>query len=205
MHSICIILLIQHKYPASLQHRHNWCQLPLRISCRPSRSKGCAPVLEPMVALPFWRLLTSIYPTSVPPTPHPVHPYHPGSKQPVHHHPPRANGGAPVPAPMVALLFWRLLTSVCPTPIPPTPHPVHLSNPFHPSHPGSNQPMRKIQYLLIQTVQYDTIHSIRYDTIHQYNPADTIRSSQQSQYDPAKKSDKSHNNSGTILSCLNAS
>ena len=42
---------------------------------------------EPMVALPFRRLLTSVHPTPVPPTPHPVHPpypSHPSSNQPAH-------------------------------------------------------------------------------------------------------------------------
>ena len=52
----------------------------------------------------------------------------------------RDNGGAPVPAPMVALLFRRVLTFVCPTPVPPTPHPVH---PSHPSQIGSNQPAHR--------------------------------------------------------------
>ena len=44
------------------------------------------------------------------------------------HSPSSANGGAPVPAPMVALLFRRMLTFVRPTPVPPSPHQVHLSN-----------------------------------------------------------------------------
>ena len=51
--------------------------------------------------------------------------------------PSRANGGAPVPAPMVALPFRRLLTFVRPTPVPPSPHQFHLS---HSSLVFSNQP-----------------------------------------------------------------
>ena len=101
MNSFCIILLLQHKYSAPLHHRHNWCQLPLLISRRPSISNGGAPVLDPIVAFPFLRVLPSVHPTPVPPTPHPVHPshpYYPGSNQPAHRHPSRANGGAPVPA-----------------------------------------------------------------------------------------------------------
>ena len=42
--------------------------------------------------------------------------------------PSRANGGAPVPAPMAALPFRRVTTFVCPTPVPPMPHQVHLSH-----------------------------------------------------------------------------
>ena len=42
--------------------------------------------------------------------------------------PSRANGGAPVPAPMVALPLRRLLTFVRPTPVPPKPYQVHLSH-----------------------------------------------------------------------------
>ena len=53
------------------------------------------------------------------------------------HCPSRANYGAPVPAPMVELLFRRLLTFVLPTPVPPTPHQVNLS---HSSLVYSNQP-----------------------------------------------------------------
>ena len=90
-----------------------------------------------MVSIPLRRVLTSVRPTPVPPTPHPVHPSYPGSNQPAHRHPSRANGGAPVPAPMVALLFRQVLTSVRPTPVPLTPHPVH------PSHVGSNQPAHR--------------------------------------------------------------
>ena len=149
VHYICIILLLRHKYSESLQYRHNWCQLPLRISHRPSRANSGAFVPAPMVALPFRQVLTSICPTPVPPTPHPVHPPHPshtGSNQPAHRHPSRANGGAPVPAPMVDLPFWRLLTSIRPIPVSPTTHPIH---PSHPSHPGSKHPMRKNQCFLI--------------------------------------------------------
>ena len=46
----------------------------------------------------------------------------------------RANGGAPVPAPMVALPFRRLLSSVRRTPVLPMPHSFHLS---YPAFPGS--------------------------------------------------------------------
>ena len=42
--------------------------------------------------------------------------------------PSRANGGAPVLTPMTVLPFRRLLTFVRPTPVPPTPHQVHLSH-----------------------------------------------------------------------------
>ena len=144
VHSICIILLLQHKYSASLQNQDNWCQLLLCIERRPSRTNGGPPVPAPMVALPFRRVLTFVCPTPVPPTPHPVHPYYPsyvGINQPEHCYPSRANDGAPV----LALLFWRELTTVRTTPVPPTPHPVR------PSHPCSNQPMHKI-CVLIQAI-----------------------------------------------------
>ena len=86
--------------------------------------------------------------------------------------PSRANGGAPVPGPMVALPFWRVLTSVRPTPVPPIPPPVHMS------HPASNQPKHKSQCFLIQPIRYDPIQPI------QYNPdEDTIRYSQSSRHD----------------------
>ena len=147
------------KYSASLQHRHNLCQLPLRIVRRPSRGNGGAPILAPMAAHLFRRVLTSVCPTPVTPTPHPVHPSHPshvGSNQPAHCHLSRSNGGAPVPAPIVALPFRQVLMSVCTTPVPPTPHPVH---PYHPSHPSINNPMHKSQCLLIQPIRYDPIQS----------------------------------------------
>ena len=51
--------------------------------------------------------------------------------------PSRANGSAPVPAPMVAIPFRRLLTFVRPTPVPPTLHQVHMP---HLSLVFSNQP-----------------------------------------------------------------
>ena len=122
VHSICIIFFLWNKYSTSLQHQKNWCQPPLLIA----------------------RLRS------------------------------RANGGAPVPAPMVALLFRRVLTSVRPTLVPPTPHPVHQSHPSHPSHPASNHPAHKSQFLLIHPMRYDPIQPIWYD------PADnTIRYSQQ--------------------------
>ena len=78
VHSIFIILLLRYKYSASLQRQHNWCQLPLHIAHRPSRANGGAPVLA---GVNNFRL------TLVPPTPNPVHPYHPshvGSNQPMH-------------------------------------------------------------------------------------------------------------------------
>ena len=87
VHSICIILLLQHKYSAPLQHQHNWWHLPLPTSRRPSRANYGDPVLVPMVVLMFQRLLTSVRTTSVSPTPHPVHPSHPShpaSNQPAH-------------------------------------------------------------------------------------------------------------------------
>ena len=74
--SICIILMLQHKYSAPLQHQSNWLHLPLPTSRRTSRANGGAPIPAPMVVLPFRRLLTSVHPTPVPPTHHPVHPYH---------------------------------------------------------------------------------------------------------------------------------
>ena len=66
VHSICIILLLWHKYSASLQPRHNWCQPPLPIARRPSRANDCAPVPAPSVALLFRRVLTSVCPTPMP-------------------------------------------------------------------------------------------------------------------------------------------
>ena len=62
--------------------------------------------------------------------------------------PSRANGGDPVPAPMVDLPFQRLLTLVHPTHVPPTSHPIH---PSHPSHSSSNQPAHKSQCFLIRS------------------------------------------------------
>ena len=76
------------------------------------------------------------------------------------HRPSRANGGAPVLAKMVTLLCRRLITSVHPTPIPPTSHQFHLSNP---SHPENNQTAHKSQCFLIQSSRYNTIHTIRYN------------------------------------------
>ena len=76
VHSICIILLLQQKYVAPLQHRHNWCQPPLPTARRPSRANGGARVPAPMATLLFRRLLTSVLTTPVQPTPHPVHPSH---------------------------------------------------------------------------------------------------------------------------------
>ena len=43
--SICIILLLWHKYSAPLQHQLNWCQPPIPVACRPSRANVGAPVL----------------------------------------------------------------------------------------------------------------------------------------------------------------
>ena len=129
MHSICIVLLL----------RHNWCQLPIRIACCPSRANCGAPVLAPMVALPFRRLLMFVRPTPVPPTPHQVHPSHASlvcSNQP-------ENGGSLV----LSLPFRQALTTVHPTPVPPTPHPVH------PSHPCKNY--------VSSSSHYDTIQSSR--------------------------------------------
>ena len=175
MHSICIILLLQQKYSASLQHRHNWCQLPLHIARSPSRANCGALVPTPMVALPFRQVLTSVYLTPAPPTPHPVHLSHVGSNQPVHRHPSIDNGSAPVLAPIVELPFRWVLTSVRPTPVPPTPHqvhPSHTSHTSHPSHPGSNQPMHKSRCVLIQPIRSNTIRS---NTIRS-NPIQSIRS-----------------------------
>ena len=66
VHSICIILLLRKKYLASLQPRHNWCQPPLPISCRPSRANRCAPVPAPMVVPPFRWVPMSVRSTPVP-------------------------------------------------------------------------------------------------------------------------------------------
>ena len=102
VHSIFIIFILRHNYSTSLQHRPNWCQLTIPIARLPSR----------------------------------------------------ANDGAPILSPMVALLFRWMLTSVCPTPVSPTPHPVH---PSHLSHPGSNHLAHNSQCFLIQTIRYDAI------------------------------------------------
>ena len=51
VHSICIILLLRHKYSNSLQHWRNWFQTPIPIDCLPSIANGGAPVPAPMVAL----------------------------------------------------------------------------------------------------------------------------------------------------------
>ena len=172
MHSICIIFLLRHKYSVSLQHRKNWCQLPIRIARHPSRVNGGAPVLAPMVALLFRRVLTFVCPTPVPPTSHQVHPSHLSlvcSNQ-------TANGGAPV----LALPFRRVLTTIHPTPVSPTPHPVH---PSHPSHPCSNQPKHKNMCphpdIMIQSNPANLIQPIqpirsRSSDIKKYDPADTI-------------------------------
>ena len=88
--SICIILLLRHKYSASFQHRRNRCQPALPTARCPPRANGGTPVPAPMVALPFPQVLTSVRPTPVPPTPHQVHPshpshlYHPAINQPVY-------------------------------------------------------------------------------------------------------------------------
>ena len=142
VHSICIALLLRHKYSASLQHRQNWCHLLLRIVRRPSRANGGAPVTAPMVALPFRRVLTFVRPNPVPTTLHQFHPYYSFlifSNQPAHSDPSRDNGGTPI----LALPFWRALMTVHPTPVPPTPHLVHPYHPSHSSHPCSNRPMHK--------------------------------------------------------------
>ena len=155
--SLCIILLLRHKHSASLQNRHNWCQLRLHIAHCPSRTNGGALVLAPMVALPFWRVLTFVCPTPVPPMSHVVHPPHPShvvSNQPVHRDPSRANGGSPV----LELPLWRALMPVRPNPVPPTPHSVH---PYHPFHPCSNQPM-------------NTTMCTHPAIVIQFNPADPI-------------------------------
>ena len=152
----CIILLLQKKYSASLQHRHNWCQISPRIARCPSRANGGAPVPAPMVALPFQQELTFVRPTSVPPTPHPVHPSHPshvGSKQPAHREPSRANGGAPVPAGT-------------------NNHPSHPSPTNAPSSPSP--PFRPILALTSQCIKVDMSSSSQYDTI-QSNPADPVQ------------------------------
>ena len=144
VHSICIIFLFRYKYSASLQHQRNWRQPPLPIARRI----------------------------------------------------PRSNGGSPVLAPMVALLFWRVLMSVRPTPIPPTSHPVH---PPHPSHPASNHPAHKRQCLLIQPIRYDPIQTIQYDPA-----ANTIQSSQYDTIKPTIRYNPAGEADGTIWSSFSS-
>ena len=126
----------------------------------------------------FRQVLTFVRPTPIPPTPHPVHLSHPsrvGSNQPAHHDPSRANGGAPV----LELPFWRVLTPICPTSVPPTPHPVH------PSYPCSNQPMHKTMCphpaIMIQSNPADPIQTIQ--------SSDTIQPIRSSRYDPSGQYD----------------
>ena len=78
--SICIILLLQHKYSAPLQHWRNWCQPPLTTARRLSIANGDAPVLTPMVALLLRRLLTSFPPSHPCPTNVPSSPSIPSSQ-----------------------------------------------------------------------------------------------------------------------------
>ena len=103
---------------------------------------------------------------------------------------PGAHGVAPVPAG----------ANVRPTPIPPTPHQVHLS------HPASNQKRHKSQCFIIQTMWYNLIQPIQYDPVKY-----TILSSRQYNkiqpmipYDPVSPLTWK-NHSIPILSCLTAS
>ena len=127
---MCTLFVLFYFSDTNTPHRQNWCQLPLRIARCPSRANGGAPIMAPMVALPFRRLLMFARPNPVPPTPHQVHLSHSYlvfSNQP-------ANGGAPV----LLLPFQRALTTVRPTPVPPMPHPVQTipSAPSVPSIPS---------------------------------------------------------------------
>ena len=80
MQSICIILILQHKYSAPLQHWRNWCQPPLPTARRLSIANGDAPVPVTMVALPLRRLLTSFPPSHPCPTNVPSSPSIPSSQ-----------------------------------------------------------------------------------------------------------------------------
>ena len=51
--SICIILMLQQKYYAPLQHQLNWCQPPLPTSYHPSRANDGAPVPKPANVGPY--------------------------------------------------------------------------------------------------------------------------------------------------------
>ena len=75
VHSICIILLIRHKYSVPLQHRRNCCQPTLPTPRRPSRANDGAPSPAPTVSLLFQCLLTSVHPT--PPHQIPIQSIHP--------------------------------------------------------------------------------------------------------------------------------
>ena len=117
--------------------------------------------------------------------------------------PSRANGGAPVPAPMVALPFRRLLTFVRPTPVPPSPNQVHMS---HSSLVCSNQtanggapflslPFRRALTTIRPTPVPPTPHPVHHHPSHPSHPShpfnNYVSSSshyytiQSSRYDPA--------------------
>ena len=58
---IFIILLLRHKYSATLQHRRNLCQTLLLTARRPSRSNVCTPVpapanVDPSISPPYHQL-----------------------------------------------------------------------------------------------------------------------------------------------------
>ena len=125
---MCTVYVLFYLSETNTPHRKYWLQLPLHIACCPSRANGGAPVPELMVALPFWRVLTFVRSTPVPPTPHQFHLSYSSvvsSNQP-------SNGGAPV----MLLPFRRALTTVRLTPVSPKPHPVHHCHHSHPSHPS---------------------------------------------------------------------
>ena len=193
--------MLRHKYSASLQHRGNWCQLPLRIARCPSRANGGAPVPVPMVALPFRRLIMFVRPTPVPLTPHQFHPFHLSlvcSNQPVHRDPSRVNVGAPV----LALPFRWALTTVRTTPVPPMPHPVH---PSHPLHPCSNQPMHKTMCphpaIMIQSNTADTIQPIQPIQSRSSDTVPRIQSIQPIQYSPSfQQSNKANQYPSSVAS-----
>ena len=66
---MCTLYVLFYLSDTNTPHQKYWLKLPLRIARCPSRANGGAPVPAPVVALPFWRLLTFVRPTPVPPSP----------------------------------------------------------------------------------------------------------------------------------------
>ena len=91
---------------------------------------------------------------------------------PIAHHPSRANGGAPVPAPAI----------IGPS-IPPPSH-QHPIRSIRPIQPVSNQPEHKIHFLLANS-RPKPIQSIRYNPD---DPSNTIQPTGPSRYDLARVS-----------------
>ena len=112
------------------------------------------------------------------------------------HYPSIANGGATVPAPMMALPFRHPLTFVHPTPVPTSPHQVHLSHlslvrsnqPANGGAPVMSLPLRRVlttvhpsptkapsspSFPSVPSVPY--VPSLHLAIIIQSNPADTIQ------------------------------